>query len=72
MDNVLLLFTTQSVLKYVILLYAYLLNAKTCPGYLVSIGLIWYGYRLGVKHRRRINTDEMAKVVDAVWGTKLV
>ena len=57
---------------YVFLLVAYLPNAKTCPGYLVSIGLIWYVYRLGVKHRRRINTDEMAKVVDAVWGTKFI
>ena len=42
---------------------------------LLQTSLVWLGYPdhyIGKKHRRRINTEEKAKVVAAVWGTEFI
>ena len=65
-----------------IIIYAYLHCYRLKSG-MVRVGVVGFGH-LGQylvekiqqnedgRHRRRINTDENAKVVAAVWGTELI
>ena len=52
--------------------YAYLLNACKDVPWLPSFHWLGLVIGLGVGHGRRINTEEMAKFVAAVWGTEFI